>query len=52
MISRVTETADLFGASPWHFAGFVVAFVFLGALVRIRRTYADAEFRRTVADDM
>lgn len=33
-------------------SGFLVTFVFVGALAQIRRTYTEAELRRTVAGDM
>lgn len=33
-------------------SGFIVAFVFVGAIAQMRRTYIDAELRRTVAGDL
>jgi hypothetical protein len=37
---------------PLVLGGFITAFVFVGAFAQMRRTYTEAEFRRTVAGDM
>jgi hypothetical protein len=37
---------------PLALSGFIVAFVFVTAFAQTRRSYADAEFRKTVAGDL